>query len=729
MEEATCFNFDVRFTKEDSGYRAEILESPGGSGQHTFAFPFHERDLENYLLKIGKRSSGMRSFISEADQQALEFGSKLFETVFSGELGAAFEKSLEVRRNTGARLRIRLHLEKTPELADLPWEYLYQSRRKRFLARSEFFPVVRYFDLPEKEKPLAVTPPLRVLVMLSNPSDVEALEVEEEYKRLKESVKELEAKNLLIVDRLATATLRDLQEQLQKHDYHIFHFVGHGHFDPASKQSFLVIEHDNRRMRFVSGVDIGTYLSDEPTLRLVVLNACEGGRASANDATSGVAQSLVVQGIPAVIAMQFEVSDRAAIELARGFYQSLANNYPVDAALSEARKAIIAADCGVEWGTPVLYLNATDGRIFNVATIKPQTAEKPPQAETEQILHQPVPMEREPLEVPQAPVAPEPERLLATTFRRPPKAGELDVIEAFNQHLRAGEKFHVWPKVPNHKLNGAKSSFLKLRQDELLLALCDTTVFKENAKNGFALTTKRIYWKNLADQPKSLAYQDLVGPIEMKKRNCDLGGGCSILEIPDVGDLPLFLQAAARACGRQVQEKEESLTRFARPPTPEDLKVIEALKRYLQSAEKFYIWPNIPNDQLTTAKNSFLELRDDELLLALGDTTYLAKDTKNGFALTTKRIYWKNTGFSSQKVDYVNIEGPIQVVGRNIEGRGRDFRGYCDLGHNIRISGLMPDKLALFLQAAASVFGTYVEAKDPLGNFWTTKYWVGTWRS
>src|SRR5262245_32696459 len=180
MEEATCLNFDVRFTKEDSGYRAEILESPGGPGQHTFAFPFHERDLEIYLLKIGKRSSGMRSFISEADQQALEFGSKLFETVFSGELGTAFEKSLEVRRNTGARLRIRLHLEKTPELADLPWEFLYQSRRKRFLARSEFYPVVRYFDLPEKEKPLAVTPPLRVLVMLSSPSDVEPLEVEEE---------------------------------------------------------------------------------------------------------------------------------------------------------------------------------------------------------------------------------------------------------------------------------------------------------------------------------------------------------------------------------------------------------------------------------------------------------------------------------------------------------------------------------------------------------------------
>jgi hypothetical protein len=539
----------------------------------------------------------------------------------------------------------------------------------------------------------------------------------------------LEAKNLLTVDRLATATFRDLQAQLQKREYHIFHFVGHGHFDPASKQSFIVIEHDNRRMRFASGVDIGTYLSDEPTLRLVVLNACEGGRASANDATSGVAQSLVLQGIPAVIAMQFEVSDRAAIELARGFYQSLANNYPVDAALAEARKAIIAADCGVEWGTPVLYLNAADGRIFDIAAIKPQTMEKPPHPETEQVLRQPAPMESEPPKVHQAPVAAEPERLLATTFPRPPQGGELEVIEALNQHLSASEKFHVWPKIPNHKLNGAKNSFLKLEEDELLLALCDTTVFKDNAKNGFALTTKRIYWKNLADQPKTLAYQDLIGPIEITKAGCDLGQGCVILGIPEIEGLSIFLKAAACAFGHHLKEKEELLTSFPRPLTPDELKVVEAFKKHLQPAEAFYIWPHIPSERLASAKSSFLELRDDELLLALADTTFLAKDCKNGFALTTRRIYWKNTYFSPNKLEYVNIEGPIQVSGRNLGGSGRDFRGYCDLGHNIRISGLMPDHLASFLQAAAGVFGTYIEAKDPLGDFWTTNYWVKTWRS
>jgi outer membrane protein assembly factor BamD (BamD/ComL family) len=45
----------------------------------------------------------------------------------------------------------------------------------------------------------------------------------------------------------------------------------------------------------------------------------------------------------------------------------LARAYPVDAALGEARRAIFAHNNELEWGTPVLYMRSTDGRIFDVA--------------------------------------------------------------------------------------------------------------------------------------------------------------------------------------------------------------------------------------------------------------------------------------------------------------------------------------------------------------------------
>jgi hypothetical protein len=359
-------DFDVQFRKHSDGYRAEIVEAPGGSAQRAFELPFQQHELENYLLKMGQRRSGMRKADSPENQAAREFGTKLFDTVFQGELEMAFRSSLEAARKRGNGLRIRLLLEETPELANLPWEYLYQHKKKAFLAFSRETPVVRYFDLPETEKPLAVKPPLRVLVMLSNPSDVECLEIEQEWQKLKEAVKELEARKLLVLERLERATLSELQDRLQRGTYHVFHFVGHGGFDPATQESVLLLEDPKGRRRDVSGPDIGIYLQDHFSLRLVILNACEGARSSASDPFSGAAQSLILKGIPAVIAMQFEVSDEAAIALANGFYKALAVNYPVDAAVAEARKSVHAAGCTVEWGTPVLYLRAPDGRLFDV---------------------------------------------------------------------------------------------------------------------------------------------------------------------------------------------------------------------------------------------------------------------------------------------------------------------------------------------------------------------------
>ena len=52
--------------------------------------------------------------------------------------------------------------------------------------------------------------------------------------------------------------------------------------------------------------------------------------------------------------------------LSQEFYAAIADGDPVDAALSEARMAVFASDNDVEWGTPVLYLRARDGRIFDI---------------------------------------------------------------------------------------------------------------------------------------------------------------------------------------------------------------------------------------------------------------------------------------------------------------------------------------------------------------------------
>jgi CHAT domain-containing protein len=115
-----------------------------------------------------------------------------------------------------------------------------------------------------------------------------------------------------------------------------------------------------------SAEKLGVLLREEKTLRLAVLNACQGGAASTDDIFSGTAQSLIHQEIPAVVAMQFEISDDSAITFSHEFYQALAHGDPIDAAVTWARRAMFTQGDEVEWGTPVLYMRAPDGRLFDV---------------------------------------------------------------------------------------------------------------------------------------------------------------------------------------------------------------------------------------------------------------------------------------------------------------------------------------------------------------------------
>jgi formylglycine-generating enzyme required for sulfatase activity len=147
--------------------------------------------------------------------------------------------------------------------------------------------------------------------------------------------------------------------------WHIFHFVGHGGFDDRRDEGLIALADAEGNAQFYSASEFSNLLADHQSLRLVLLNACEGARGGARDVFSSTAATLVRRGLPAVVAMQYAITDKAAIEFAQTFYERLATGQPVDAAVAEARKAILfELRNTLEWGTPVLYLRAQDGRIF-----------------------------------------------------------------------------------------------------------------------------------------------------------------------------------------------------------------------------------------------------------------------------------------------------------------------------------------------------------------------------
>ncbi len=372
MPAVPYIDLDLEIERTASGYHAEITNSPSGQAATDFTLPFSDLELENFLLRLGGRRRSARRVESPEMEAAKGFGSKLFNAVFSGDMRSCLTTSQYAAEEQGSGVRVRLRLTNAPDLADLPWEYLYNPSLNRFLSLSVKTPLVRYLDLPERIRPLAVAPPLRVLVMISSPNDFTRLDVDAEFNRLNQALQSVQQQGLLTLERMDDASLSSLTRRLQEGTYHVFHFVGHGSFDESTQDGMLVLEDAEHKGRLVSAQYLGTVLHDHSSLRLAVLNACEGARSSRTDPFSGTAQSLLQQGIPAVIAMQFEITDEAAIAFSQEFYGAIARGYPVDGALAEARKAIFAGGNELEWGTPVLYMRAPDGRIFDLQPASPE---------------------------------------------------------------------------------------------------------------------------------------------------------------------------------------------------------------------------------------------------------------------------------------------------------------------------------------------------------------------
>src|SRR5215218_484995 len=370
-----CIDFELEIREGGPRDYPVTVRSLAGEAQEEMHFPFDKWELENKLqaLEIALlRSGGPRRRIpTEKERIVQDFGQGLFQALLVGELRTRYEMSLREARSQNKGLSLKLRIQ-PPELARLPWEFLYDSGRDKYLCRSSKTPLVRYLDLPQPVEQLAVTPPLKVLGMVASPLGLPQLNVEREKHRVEEAVKDLRADGQVELTWLEGETWRDLRKAMRRGSWHVFHFIGHGGFDPTSDEGAIALADKAGRKHLLRATGLGEILGDHYPLRLVLLNSCEGARGSEGDAFSSTAATLVRWGVPAVVAMQYEITDEAAIAFAQDFYDAVADGLPVDAAVAEARSAVsYSLDNTLEWGTPVLYMRSPDGRIFDISTAAP----------------------------------------------------------------------------------------------------------------------------------------------------------------------------------------------------------------------------------------------------------------------------------------------------------------------------------------------------------------------
>jgi hypothetical protein len=107
---------------------------------------------------------------------------------------------------------------------------------------------------------------------------------------------------------------------------------------------------------------VASLFSGHRSLRLIVLSGCQTAKTSGRRMFSDLSTLLLARSIPAVISMQYSISDQSAIDLARKFYTGICEGTPVDVALTNVRRELLMnkSQGQVDFATPVLYSDDPD---------------------------------------------------------------------------------------------------------------------------------------------------------------------------------------------------------------------------------------------------------------------------------------------------------------------------------------------------------------------------------
>lgn len=355
------------------------LESAAGGGYRVRAFsrsaeaesvvelPFEPGTLNGVLGALESGSTRVRDLAGPGNtpQTRLslsEFGRTLFAALFPGEVGELYASEWTAATKAGLGIRLRLHLRpRNPELAWLsriPWELIFDERAGGFPCLNPLNPLVRHLDVPRPVERMPFLAPTRVLVAAANPSGLPFLDLKEEQRRIGAT----QGRRRIEVKVLEKASPEELRRELSQGGYQIVHFMGHGLVDVD--QGSLIFSTPEGRTLAVSGSEMLHLLQGIPTLPLVILNACRTAAVPLNEEAeplAGVAAALVRGGIPAVVGMQFSISDSAAITFSQILYERLAGGEPIEAAVAEGRLAIFLANPhSLDWSAPVLFLRGAE---------------------------------------------------------------------------------------------------------------------------------------------------------------------------------------------------------------------------------------------------------------------------------------------------------------------------------------------------------------------------------
>ena len=333
---------DFRYSDSDPQSQSEVRL---GAEQAAYAvFDFIELDE---LLGLG---------------DAKAYGQALTNSLFENEsLRVAMAQAQAAVEQTDGKLRFRLNIHPgAGELNTLRWETLLDPQSGVCFSTNQNIHFSRYLaSMDWRPVRLRARGELKALVMVAAPSGLDAYKLASVDKTA-EMVSIAAGLNQIPFELIEKATINSLISALQTGEFDILHIVAHGTF--INGESFLWLENDDGGVARMPGSELVTRLRELGNRpRLAILASCQSAGRGKDDVLMALGPRLAAAGIPAVLAMQDNLSMDTNAKLMPVFFSELQKDGQIDRALSVARGQVRERP---DWWVPALFMRLKSGRLW-----------------------------------------------------------------------------------------------------------------------------------------------------------------------------------------------------------------------------------------------------------------------------------------------------------------------------------------------------------------------------
>jgi hypothetical protein len=347
---------------------------------YTVEMSISRSDSEAGLPPLLESPALMRLHIGRLRRKALDpeaYGRSLTKSLFGDPaVHKAFADACRYAEGIDMPLRLRIFIARSAlELHTCAWETLRDPRDGSWLLTNERVLFSRYLSShdwrPVRPRPKS---DLRALVVIANPVNLSSyaphgrplgpIDVAGELERARYGLGNIHQADLASS---GSATLNNIISHVRS-GYNVLYLVAHGAL--FNGQPWLWLEDEAGAVDRISGIELVTRLRElEQRPRLVVLVSCqsagwvEGAGSDDSGALTALGPLLAGAGVPAVLAMQGNVTMKTVTEFMPVFFEELQRDGQVDRSVAAARGAVRHRPDS--W-MPVLFMRLKTGRLWYV---------------------------------------------------------------------------------------------------------------------------------------------------------------------------------------------------------------------------------------------------------------------------------------------------------------------------------------------------------------------------